>query len=367
MAIVTSPAALLELKITSACDRARTIVDALPHDELLGRPLDELAEEIVDECVPQLIELKPDEKRGRPGDAIFEMRQGMLSAKTVRTPAVAVFVDIPFRGTRDLFSHQPSSTFAPRPPFEVSKADDPDGDYLTLTIAGTSMQHPEAKQALDAQLHQLTTWVQAVNDDITKAANRIRAEAGSALTSRRARLEQAGVVLEALNIPAHKIPPDQALEIPAERQTVTLTSTPPNGAAEQEWTLSNAIYEQIISTIMRATTTLERLPRTAPLLAPKEEAIRDVLLVLLNGAYDDGAGSELFIGGEVLNGKGKTDILVRHRDRNVFIGECKFWTGASAFTKAIDQLLGYTVWRDTKAALVLFIKATNTTGHPRQS
>jgi hypothetical protein len=44
---------------------------------------------------------------------------------------------------------------------------------------------------------------------------------------------------------------------------------------------------------------------------------------------------------------------VRHNDRNVFIGECKFWAGQKAFTGAVDQLNGYLVFRDTKAAIVL--------------
>jgi len=49
--------------------------------------------------------------------------------------------------------------------------------------------------------------------------------------------------------------------------------------------------------------------------------------------------------------------------RNAFIGECKFWDGEVKFIAALNQLFGYTVWRDTKAALVLFISerdATNT-------
>jgi len=43
------------------------------------------------------------------------------------------------------------------------------------------------------------------------------------------------------------------------------------------------------------------------------------------------------------------------------VGECKFWHGPAAFSSAIDQLLGYAVWRDTKAALILFIRDKNAT------
>ncbi len=63
----------------------------------------------------------------------------------------------------------------------------------------------------------------------------------------------------------------------------------------------------------------------------------------------------------MFNGTGKTDILVRDGDRNVFIGECKIWHGSAATTAAIDQLLSYLVWRDSKAALLIFIRSGNPT------
>jgi hypothetical protein len=41
-------------------------------------------------------------------------------------------------------------------------------------------------------------------------------------------------------------------------------------------------------------------------------------------------------------------------DRNIFIGECKIWRGPQYLTEAIDQLLSYLTWRDTKTALIIF-------------
>jgi hypothetical protein len=38
------------------------------------------------------------------------------------------------------------------------------------------------------------------------------------------------------------------------------------------------------------------------------------------------------------------------------IGECKFWQGAKGFIDAIDQLFGYASWRDTKLALIVFVR-----------
>ncbi|UUZ58709.1 hypothetical protein [Nocardioides sp. B-3] len=86
-----------------------------------------------------------------------------------------------------------------------------------------------------------------------------------------------------------------------------------------------------------------------------EEELRDQILVQLNGTFEGGATGETFVQ------KGKTDILVKDGERHVFVGECKWWSGAKACSEAIDQLLGYLPWRDEKAALILFIDRKDAT------
>jgi hypothetical protein len=97
---------------------------------------------------------------------------------------------------------------------------------------------------------------------------------------------------------------------------------------------------------------LERTPSMTAHLA--EEKIRDLLLVFLDAQFEGAAA------GEVFNGAGKTDILIRAGDRNVFIAECKIWKSPKTIRDALTQLLSYLVWRDTKAALLLFIPSGET-------
>ena len=59
--------------------------------------------------------------------------------------------------------------------------------------------------------------------------------------------------------------------------------------------------------------------------------------------------------GETFNKSGKTDILIRHEKKNVFVAECKFWSGAKNHHATIDQILSYLTWRDSKAAIVYFV------------
>jgi hypothetical protein len=91
---------------------------------------------------------------------------------------------------------------------------------------------------------------------------------------------------------------------------------------------------------------MERSP--SAFVSMDEEALRSHFLVQLNGHYEGQATGETF------NYQGKTDILIRSEGRNIFVAECKFWGGPKKLTETIDQLLGYSCWRDTKVAVILF-------------
>jgi len=110
-------------------------------------------------------------------------------------------------------------------------------------------------------------------------------------------------------------------------------------------------YQHILSVTRSLSLVIERNPASFATL--DEESIRDHILLQLNGHYEGAATGETF------NSNGKTDILIRVEDRNIFIAECKFWHGSKKFEEAIDQLLGYLTWRDCKCALVVFNKQKN--------
>jgi len=93
---------------------------------------------------------------------------------------------------------------------------------------------------------------------------------------------------------------------------------------------------------------MEKSPKAFQTL--QEEDLRYHFLVQLNGQYEGQATGETF------NLGGKTDILIQYEGRNLFIAECKFWYGPEKLKEAIDQLLGYLTWRDTKTAIIVFNK-----------
>ena len=111
--------------------------------------------------------------------------------------------------------------------------------------------------------------------------------------------------------------------------------------------LSDAVYEDILGIVRATCVGMERSRQTYADMG--EEDRRQVLLLPLNTQYRGQASAEAF------NVAGKTDILLRWEGANLFIAECKIWRGRKSFREAIDQLFGYTAWRDTKLALVMFV------------
>jgi hypothetical protein len=129
--------------------------------------------------------------------------------------------------------------------------------------------------------------------------------------------------------------------------------TPTTEAYSPEPVLDEEKYQHVISVLQSLSLFIERNPSSFASL--NEESIRDHFLLHLNGHYPGGATGETF------NRSGKTDILLRVGDRNVFIAECKFWRGPKCFGDAIDQLLAYLSWRDCKCALLVFNRTKDST------
>ena len=133
---------------------------------------------------------------------------------------------------------------------------------------------------------------------------------------------------------------------PVTRKKVIATPPPVAAAFEPEPVLEEANYQAILNIIQSMTLVMERSPSAFQTMG--EEDLRQHFLVQLNGQFEGAASGETF------NFSGKTDILIRVKDRNIFIAECKFWGGEKIFLATITQLLNYLSWRDTKTAVLIF-------------
>ncbi|HEY1918997.1 MAG TPA: hypothetical protein VGH27_25780 [Streptosporangiaceae bacterium] len=315
-------------------------------DQIMGQPVSlDTADHQID---PRIVPLRePDDSAVDPSSAPDDTPSAM--------DAIQLSLHIPYSGTATIFKTQPSH--APSTPVPEATLTDHEVIITVTGKPGEDGQEVEGRLLL-LERH-LQQWVEAVNSDVVSLKGEVKVRARELVDQRVSVRRHRDDIVAALTIPLRQVNPGRALEVPTQRKAVLPKTS--SAGSPSEFALSGAVYEQIIRTILGFTHALERRPASAHSLIADEETMRDWVMFLLSANYETPDGTELFIGGETENGKGKTDILVRYRNRNAFIGECKFWDGPAKFDTAIDQLLSYTVWRDTKAALILFITKQNPT------
>jgi hypothetical protein len=139
--------------------------------------------------------------------------------------------------------------------------------------------------------------------------------------------QKQGEFAAALGIPIKKadaVP--RTFAIPAARKSVLLRKPPGAELHSIEPTIDDWIYAEILRVIQDTGTMFERLPSTY---ADKdEETLRDHLLMVPKTHFQMASAT-----GETFNKLGKTDILIRYKKRNVFVAECKFWSGQKSIRK----------------------------------
>ena len=255
---------------------------------------------------------------------------------------VQIIIAVPFEGDGELFQYKPS-TFTLNPPRgEVV------GEEIHLIYEMVEHNAERLEQEYQRELNEIKRYLEWVEGDVN-AFNGLLAQFVKQLISQRKKklLDDLGLV-SSLGIPIKRredMP--ETYTIPSIRKK--LKFEPPKVSKEPfkpEPVLALEEYENILGMIYNMALVMERSPQTFSKL--KEEEIRDHFLMMLNAHYEGQATGETF------NYGGKTDILIRINGKNVFIAECKFWRGEKKLVETIDQLLGYTSWRDTKTAILLF-------------
>jgi hypothetical protein len=328
-------------------------VDGYEANRLLNTPTEDLCAYFVDKRRIEPIVLADDSQ------IAVDTREATLDTRRTygggwnygdhqpTVPATAYSFHVPFTGEAELFRYRPSAFTLSPPRATVS------GTNLVLTFTVPESEAPGIKTEFNNQLNQIRSYVYNIKsaiDDFNN--NRLPGAVRRAVEERKARLLKARDVVASLGYPMRRregIPTSYAA--PSVRRKIVPSPPPASGAPfKPEPTLANEDYEHILSVMQNMALVLERSPSAFSALG--EEHLRWHFVVQLNGHHEGAATGETF------NVEGKTDVLVREGGRNIFIAECKFWSGPKGFHETIDQLLGYTSWRDTKTAIVLFNRDT---------
>lgn len=261
-------------------------------------------------------------------------------------PAYRIVVHVPFDGDAGVFKLRPSSSSMSPPRGQVGK------DELRITITfpqdAPRPVDPEAQQFI-GKVQQYLGWARS---DIDSFNAGFRQQALTAIAARRQRISRRDEELANSMIPVRR--PGQGgaktfiADVLVRRPAPSLPQTrsderPPT----LEPTLADKVFEHVLDVIRKQALHIEQHPKTYTTMG--EEARSDVILSALSTHFGGFTA-------ETDNQGGHTDILARYEERNVFIGECKFWTGEEGFVETVDQLFGYAGWRDTKLAIVMFVR-----------
>jgi len=252
-------------------------------------------------------------------------------------------IHVPFSGDHELFKCQPSSFTLNPPRADVRH------DHLALIYDRPGALRPEeVKPGFEQAMGEIRRYLGNIKQDCAPFNSTLEENAKQIFTARKLRIlsnRKAGAgfglpIKRRENSPQTYVVPGVVRKPTIERPAVKTKGF------VHEPTLAQQEYDNILSITRNMVNVMERSPKAFAHMG--EEDLRTHFLVQLNGQYQGRATGETF------NYEGKTDILIREGDRNVFIAECKIWNGETELGKAIDQVLGYLHWKDTKAALLVF-------------
>ncbi len=328
-------------------------VDSIDSNRLLNTAIDDLKRYLVERYCMTPICLLRDKAYADVSEVMVDVRYDPSrwiddKSRPVLKPGEAVEIRVPFDGMVELFYARPDTRSLNPPRATVC------GNEVVLRYETPADAPRDVRPLIDRSLEEIEqhlVWQRTMLDTFN---NGLAALATRAIEGRRQRLLAQSERAAALGIPIRRrdnAPQTYAISTVRKKAAPTLppaSSTP--FSPEPAWAMEQ--YEQALRIMQDMALVMERSP--AAFKTMDEEMLRQHFLVQLNGQFEGKATAETF------NMSGKTDILLREEERNVFIAECKFWKGQKAFGEAIDQLLSYSTWRDCKAVILLFNRSIAT-------
>ena len=273
--------------------------------------------------------------RSFPGD--FHVIDGKSYAKQVVT------YHVPFQGEKPLLRLAPSSRILWTTEVELAESE------ISFEIVNWRDDAEGIKREADSILSRLRTQSGNVNTQVDAWNGKLANEVGQIVRTRKQLLLKQSDLLEQLGVPLRKsdeVP--GTFTIPVEKKKPIVRKPESSaGPFAPEPALDEGVFSSILKICHDMGREMERHPTVYH--GKDEETLRDHFIMQLSPHFQS-------VGGETFNKEGKTDILIRHDGGNVFVAECKYWTGMKGLHNAIDQLLSYLTWRDSKAALLVFIK-----------
>ena len=337
--------------IESRRSQVKQRVDQIPKNTVLNGSEEDLVAALVEDLrleVPSISDEHFVETHETKVDVSRDpMRLILDPSQPFYVPGTEVVIAIPFEGEPAFFQIRPN-TYSLNPPRGAVV-----GSELHLTYTRTDADGAAVKRQYESDLGQIRSHLQALASSADQFDRELPNLVRTELRARKSRILAAEGMAASLGVNLRRrgeAPTTFAVPVRKRRpriEEIRVASVP----FKPEPTLSPDEYEEVLKIMGNMAEVMERSP--SAFVEMREEDLRTHFLVQLNGQYEGQATGETF------NFEGKTDIHLRVGAMNVFIAECKFWSGPKDLQKAIDQLLSYLSWRDTKAALIVFNRNAN--------
>ncbi|MCL1700797.1 hypothetical protein [Lysinibacillus sp. Bpr_S20] len=288
-------------------------------------------------------EIYGDEKEEAISAENFPRHFNVYSGKSYQKPVL--YYTIPFEGDKEMLYYRPSSFYSIFPSAYITD------NKIVKRYVVFSDNYQECEREFHNFKGNIIDYVRNLNSDIESYNSNIRSLITSIFESRKAELLKRRELKSGLTIPIRKkgdMPKTFSIPSVQVKKKITMKPVETESNFVPDPTLDDKTYNDILKIINDMGKEFERKPAVYG--NKGEEALRDHFLVLLEPHFDGSATGETF------NKSGKTDILLRYEGENVFVGECKFWTGEKGFLQTIDQLLGYLTWRDSKTSVIMFVR-----------
>ncbi|HUT85489.1 MAG TPA: hypothetical protein VMW66_01475 [Elusimicrobiales bacterium] len=250
---------------------------------------------------------------------------------------------VAYEGDKEIFRYQPSK-FDSNPPHATVA-----GGKLKIMCKDTTLDAVELKLFLSTELKKIKECLGILKSDISGFNDNLKKNIGARISIRKQQLEATDIAVQKMDLPLKKRKQKPLVRpVPAERKSIVIH----HSDKYPDPNISDETYEDILSVISDMIMIEERSPHLFRSI--DIETVRNYILINLNGQYENQTGGETFVG------QRQTDILVRYKGKNVFVGECRFWKGIKSLKDDIEHLFKYVTWHDTKTAIIMLNKQKNT-------
>lgn len=260
-----------------------------------------------------------------------------------------IIFHLPFTGDINMLDYMPNPSLMWTP--VITHTTSPEGEEITFELVNFSNDAETIKRESDSVINNLSTQLGHIKNQIIGYNSSLKQEIVKQIQDRKNDLQKKSDFISQLGVPVRKkadLP--ETFSIPTPRIPKKIVPKPSISTTDPkpDPTLEISTYNEILQVIHDLGKAIERMPSTYQ--GKTEEQLRDHFLMYLEPRFEGSATGETF------NKTGKTDILLRYQNSNVFVAECKYWDGEKLYLETIDQILSYLTWRDSKAAIILFVR-----------